>query len=119
MAQVVALLPDLLFGSKVQSALSAAGIECQLVGDSQAARAAAASAELLVVDLTDSELGGTELVREMNANGELESIKTLGFYSHVEPDVKQEAMAAGFDLVVPRSRMNREGASLAAQLLAD
>ena len=55
----------------------------------------------------------------MNENGELESVKTLGFYSHVEPEVKQDAMAAGFDLVVPRSRMNREGASLAAQLLAD
>ena len=118
MPQVVALLPDLLFGSKVQSALSVAGIECQLVGDTQAAGVASASAKLLIVDLTDDQLGGTELVREMNEANEIGALKTLGFYSHVEPQVKEAAVAAGFDLVVPRSRMNREGATLAAQLLA-
>ena len=34
----------------------------------------------------------------------------LGFYSHVEQDVRQRAEAAGFDRVVPRSRMAREAA---------
>ena len=34
------------------------------------------------------------------------------FYSHVDVEVRERALAAGFDLVVPRSRMNREGAEL-------
>jgi hypothetical protein len=44
--------------------------------------------------------------------------RTLGFYAHVEPEVKARADAAGFDLVVPRSRMNREGAELVARLIS-
>jgi len=36
----------------------------------------------------------------------------------LEPEAKASALAAGFDLVVPRSRINREGASLASALLA-
>ena len=44
---------------------------------------------------------------------------SLGFYSHVEQDVRQAAEAAGYDLVVPRSRMNREGAALVERLLAE
>jgi hypothetical protein len=45
-------------------------------------------------------------------------VPSLGFYSHVEQDVRQAAEAAGYDLVVPRSRMNREGAALVERLLA-
>ncbi|MSX02034.1 MAG: hypothetical protein F2813_02625 [Actinobacteria bacterium] len=118
MAKVVALVPDLLFGSKVQSSFGAAGFECQLIGDPQAARAAAAESDLLVVDLTDADLGGSELVASMVAAGETGQLKTLGFFSHVEPHVREAALSAGFDLVVPRSRMNREGPQLAERLLA-
>ena len=42
--------------------------------------------------------------------------RTLGVYSHVHHDVKLRAEAAGFDLVVPRSRMAREGAALVERL---
>ena len=41
----------------------------------------------------------------------------LGFYSHVEQDVRRRAEELGYDLVVPRSRMNREGPELVARLL--
>ncbi|MBJ7342986.1 MAG: hypothetical protein JHC46_05300 [Solirubrobacteraceae bacterium] len=119
MARVIAAVPDLLFGSKLQSALTAGGFDCQLIASAAAARAAAAGgADLLVVDLTDADFGGVELVEAMGQAGELASLRTLGFYSHVEPQVKAAATAAGFDLVVPRSRINREGAELATKLLA-
>jgi hypothetical protein len=39
-------------------------------------------------------------------------VPTLAFYSHVEADVKTAAEEAGFDLVVPRSRIAREGAAV-------
>jgi PleD family two-component response regulator len=118
MARVIAAVPDLLFGSKLESALAAGGFDCELIASAQAAREAAAGAELLVVDLTDADFGGIALVAEMGQAGELASLRTLGFYSHVEPEVKAAATEAGFDLVVPRSRINREGAELAAKLLA-
>ncbi len=47
----------------------------------------------------------------------LDQVRTLAFYSHVEVDVRARAEQAGFDLVVPRSRMAREGASLVSRLV--
>ena len=44
--------------------------------------------------------------------------RTLGFFAHVQPEVRKAALAAGVDLVVPRSRMHREGADLVARLAA-
>jgi hypothetical protein len=42
----------------------------------------------------------------------------LAFYAHVETDVKALAERAGFELVVPRSRMAREGPALVERLSA-
>ena len=41
----------------------------------------------------------------------------LGFYSHVDVDTRRRAEEAGFDLVVPRSRMAREMPELVERLL--
>ena len=101
MARVALLCPDLLFGSKLQGALAAAGHEV-LPPD--------AEADLLVVDLTsDSE--------ERIAASAGATSPRLGFYAHVEQDVRRRAEEAGFERVVPRSRMAREPAALVEALL--
>jgi hypothetical protein len=43
-------------------------------------------------------------------------VKTLAIYSHVDTEARQRALDAGFDLVIPRSRMAREGPQLVARL---
>lgn len=96
------LCPDLLFGSKVEGALTAAGHEV-LRGDAQ-------GVDVLVVDLTADDV-------DVNALGVRDDAVTLGFYPHVDVDVRRRAEAAGFDMVVPRSRMNREGAALVDRLV--
>jgi hypothetical protein len=102
-ARIALLSPDLLFGSKVQGALRAAGHE--VVSPD-------AAADLLVVDLTADAEERLGAVREAK-------VPTLGFYSHVERDVRRAAEEAGIDRVVPRSRMAREGAALVGQLLEE
>ena len=42
----------------------------------------------------------------------------LAFYSHVEIEVREQALAAGIERVVARSRSAREGPALLAGLLA-
>jgi hypothetical protein len=71
---------------------------------------------VLVVDLTREEFDGAGIVESLGAEGALTATRTLGFYSHVEADVRARAEQAGFDLVVPRSRMAREGAELVSGL---
>jgi CheY-like chemotaxis protein len=104
--RVVALVPDLLFGSRVQAALAAAGHDVRLVGDERAALAEAAEADLLLVDLTAEGL-------DVEALGAA-PVPTLAAFAHVHPEVRNRALAAGFDKVVPRSRMAREAPLLVA-----
>jgi DNA-binding NarL/FixJ family response regulator len=123
MARVVALVPDLLFGSQVQGMLAAAGDEVELVGDENRVRdrlgnAAAPAVAVLVVDLTTDALDGPALVEALSGEGALARTRTLGFYAHVDVSVRERAEKAGFDLVVPRSRMAREGAALVASLVS-
>ncbi len=117
MASVVVLSADLLFGSNVLGALRAGGHEVQLVDDEGAARAAAPDADVFVVDLTGDDFDGSTLLESMAMGRELRDTRTLAFYSHVDTDTHRRALQAGFDQVVPRSRMAREGAALVTRLV--
>lgn len=108
MARVVAVFDDLLLGSNVLGMLRAAGHEAELTG---AARAQPAGADVVVVDLA----GEADIAALKHAAG---GALLLGVYSHVHVEQRERAEAAGFDLVVPRSRMAREGAALVERLLS-
>jgi hypothetical protein len=94
-ARVALHSPDLLFGSKVEGALRAAGHE--VVRGQQA--------DAAVVDLTEGEVPPHP------------GVPTVAYYLHTDQDTRRRAEAAGYELVVPRSRMNREGAALVERLL--
>ena len=113
MARVALLCPDLLFGSRVEGALRAAGHEVERVD-----AAAPVSADVVVLDLTDGAAERTAALAGLRADGALGEARVLAFYAHVEHDVRLAAEAAGFDQVVPRSRMAREGAALVERLAA-
>ncbi len=116
--RVALLCPDLLFGSKVEGALAAAGHEVTRFDGEDMARAAMDVSDALVLDLTADEYDGATLVESMRMGRELGGARTLGFYSHVDTEARRRAEEAGFDMVVPRSRMNREGPALVERLLA-
>lgn len=103
----------MLFGSSVVASLRAGGHEPVLVSSLDTPADDLAAADLLVVDLTYDATGRIEQVRDRCPPG----LRTLAFYSHVETEVRSQAEQAGFDLVVPRSRMAREGAALVERLL--
>ena len=113
MARVAALLPDLLFGSKVQGMLTAAGHEVTVAGTPEALLEQAPGSELLVVDLCEQSAHRIALLGPALAHA-----TSLAFYLHTDVETRSAALGAGFDLVVPRSRMAREGAALADGLLA-
>jgi DNA-binding NarL/FixJ family response regulator len=73
-------------------------------------------ADVLIVDLAAGTFDGVAVVAALKAGGELAGTRTLGVYSHVDAETRNRADAVGFDLVVPRSRMAREGAQLVDRL---
>jgi CheY-like chemotaxis protein len=115
---VIVFTADLLFGSNVQGMLAAAGEDVELARGEDALREALirTPADVVVADLTSDELARVQSVRELREEGLIGSAQVLGYYSHVEPGVRDLAEGDGFDLVVPRSRMAREGAHLVSSL---
>ena len=107
MARIALLCPDLLFGSRVEGALRAAGHEVVRVDSA----ADATEAALVVIDLT------ADVAERLAGVGAAGAPPALAFYSHVEQDVRRLAERAGVDKVVPRSRMAREGAMLVEGML--
>jgi hypothetical protein len=105
MARVLAVVPDLMLSSRVSGMLGAAGHEVTVVASSPGAEAF--EYDLVVCDL------------EAVAAADIASLPapTIGFYSHVDVETRDQGRNAGLDLVVPRSRMARELPELAARLL--
>jgi hypothetical protein len=101
LARVALVCPDLMFGSRVEEALRAAGHEVTRERD---------GADAVVVDLTAE---GVDLA-ELGA----ENKPTVGFYPHVDVETRRRALEAGFDVVVPRSRMARETAAVVERAIA-
>ena len=114
MARVVAVFDDLLLGSNVLGMLRAAGHEATLSGGEDVHPE---GAPLLIVDLAAGSFDGVALVERRRGAGELDATRTLGVYSHVDVETRRRAEDAGFDLIVPRSRMAREGAALVERLV--
>jgi hypothetical protein len=107
MARVVSIAGDLMLASRVDATLTAAGHHVVLARSLQ--EASLDGAELLVADL---DVASPETLVGLG-------VPVLGYYSHVDADTRAAAVAAGVDLVVPRSRMARELPALAEKLLAE
>jgi ABC-type sugar transport system substrate-binding protein len=107
MARVVSIAEDLMLASKVDAMLTAAGHHVILARSLQ--EATLDEAELIVADL---DVENPEALVDLG-------MPVLGYYSHVDVDTKRAAEAAGLNLVVPRSRMNRELPALVERLLPE
>jgi DNA-binding response OmpR family regulator len=118
MSRVALLCPDLLLGSKLEGSMRAAGHQVERYDGEDMARAAVDSVDVLVVDLGADEYDGAVLVESMRMGRELEGVPAVGFYPHVDVETRRRAVEAGYDVVVPRSKMARETAAVVEGALA-
>lgn len=93
MQSVVAYVPDLMDRSKV----AAAAADARFVSRPEALAGAAAAADLVVVDL--GRPGVIDALGDVAALG----VRVIGFGSHVDREVLDEARAAGCSQVLARS----------------
>jgi hypothetical protein len=104
MARVQLLTDDLLFGSRLEGDFAGAGHE--VIVDMRPRE----DVDAIVADLThdaDARIASLASARA----------PVLAFYSHVEASVRDRALGSGAEVVVPRSRIAREGPALLAALL--
>jgi CheY-like chemotaxis protein len=106
------------FASKIRAVAEAVGKEMSFPRsvDAVVLKARETKPRLIVVDLHNQRIDPVALARALRSDDDLRSIKLLGFFSHVQTDLKNSALSAGFDEVIPRSVFARD---LAEILTAD
>lgn len=103
MRHVIAVVPDLFFATKIAATAKALGVALALEPLGRAAeRAAAASPALVLLDL-HAPGDPLALVRALKSDPRTAAIPVVGFYSHVDGDLRKAALAAGIDTAMPRS----------------
>lgn len=105
MHKIIAVVDDLFFASKIRGTAEQVGSSVSFSRslDSLITSARADPPALIICDLHSQKLDPVELAKRLKSDDQLGSIPLLGFFSHVQVELQQAAMAAGFDRVLPRS----------------
>lgn len=111
---VIAAVDDMFFVAKIRAAAEHLGVTLRSVRNLETLLSVAREAkpDLVIVDLHAEKLDPLAIAQALKSDKELASIRLLGFFSHVQTDLKDAALAAGYDLVIPRSLFSRDLAEI-------
>jgi CheY-like chemotaxis protein len=106
---VIAVIDDLFFASKIRGMGEQVGAQIHFVKSIDAAvnKAGLEAPTLVIADLNAACCDAVELARAFKGDDKLTAIPLLGFFSHVQVELQQAALAAGFDRVMPRSAFTK------------
>jgi PleD family two-component response regulator len=107
---IIAIVDDMFFKSKIRAVAEAVGTEISFPRNKDALfqKARETKPQLIIVDLHNQKIEPASLANELKTDEELRAIPLLGFFSHVETELQRNALAAGFDQVIPRSVFARD-----------
>lgn len=110
MTIVFAIVDDMFFASKIRATAEAVGIEVSFPRSVErlVEKAREARPGLVVVDLHNTKIDPVAVGRELKSDEDLKGVPLLGFFSHVHTDLQRNAVAAGYDQVIPRSVFARD-----------
>lgn len=94
------------FASKIRAVAEAVGVEISFPRTKESLIEKARDANLVIVDLHNQKFDPLSLPQELS------NVRLLGFFSHVEVELQRQAVAAGYDQVVPRSVFTRDLAQI-------
>jgi CheY-like chemotaxis protein len=106
---VIAVVDDLFFASKIRGTAeqSAVTVSFPRRVDALIETALRDQPQLIICDLHATRIDPIELAKQLKADERLRSIPLLGFFSHLQTELQQQAERAGFDQVIPRSAFTR------------
>jgi PleD family two-component response regulator len=102
---VIAVVDDLFFGAKLLETAERLNVALRLVRSPEEleAEARACRPALLIFDLNAERCQPLLAIRRVKANAELKDTPALGFFSHVQHELKAAATEAGCDRIMARS----------------
>jgi CheY-like chemotaxis protein len=118
MQKVLAVMSDLFFSAKINDAAKKLGTAAVFVKDkSVALEQFQLNPPVVIFDLNCAAADPLDLLRTLKKDPATRSIPTIGFISHVQTALREEAQAAGCDTVVARSVFDRDMPTLLGEIL--
>jgi CheY-like chemotaxis protein len=106
--KILAVVTDLFFSVKLTEAAKRAGLTLEFVKDgNELLEKAKTMPSLIIFDLNFEAVNPVQLVSTLKKNPETKSISTIGYLSHIQVDLKQQAQEAGCDMVLARSAFSQ------------
>ncbi len=112
--RIIAAVDDMFFAAKIRATAEHIGQDVIFARSVDAVRKAAheITPALIIVDLQSRQLEPLALAQSLKADEPLRMVPLLGFYSHVQTALKQQAEQAGFDRVMTRSAFTKNLAEI-------
>ena len=116
MSKIIVAIDDMFFASKVNATAQQVGTSVVYAKTPEdiLAKAQSEQPSLIIFDLNSLRSKPVETIKSIKQNDALKTIPILGFLSHVQIDLQQQAIAAGCDRVIPRSAFSQNLASILA-----
>ena len=106
---IIAVVDDLFFASKIRGTGEQAGARVLFVKSvSDAVQKARDESPTLIIADLNARCDASELARALKGDDSLSGIPLLGFFSHVQTELQQAAIEAGFDRVMARSAFTKQ-----------
>ena len=107
---VIAVVDDMFFASKIRATAEASGVEISFARSRDAVidKVREIKPALVVIDLHNQKVDPVGLAADLKSDQQTAEVPLLGFFSHVQTDLQKNALAAGFDHVLPRSVFARD-----------
>ncbi len=101
---VAVLVEDLIFRSKIEATAKQLKIDVvPWTGNESKLSGLHGGSSLVILDLNHKKMDAVAWLTAFKGNPTTERIPVLGFLSHVQVELKQKAVEARCDLIVPRS----------------
>jgi CheY-like chemotaxis protein len=106
--RLLAFISDLFFTVKIGDAAKRAGMHVEFVKDEATLlEKAHSSPAVIIFDLNMNGVQPLKMITKLKATPELKRISLIGFVSHVQGELKQQAHEAGCDIVMARSAFSQ------------
>jgi PleD family two-component response regulator len=107
--KILAVVEDLLFTVKISDAAKRAGLDVEFVKSERDVidKATHEKPLLVILDLNFTAVQPLKLISQMKSDGEMKQISVIGYLSHVQGELKQQAQDAGANIVMARSAFSQ------------
>jgi CheY-like chemotaxis protein len=108
--RVLIAVDDIFFASKIRTAAESLGVEFDTARSVATAidKARTNRPDLVIADLHSERCDAVALAQALKADVDLRDVPLVGFFSHVQTEFRDRALAAGFDRALPRSAFTQQ-----------